>query len=74
MSSNEEPGEFVFYHYDPSLPAAVIFISLFSITSLLHLYQLIRSRAWYFIPFLAGCVCKFPHSSLGLLKFDRLVS
>ncbi|KAI8656450.1 hypothetical protein NCS56_01249100 [Fusarium sp. Ph1] len=56
MSSNGEPGEFVFYHYGPSLPAAVVFISLFGITSLLHLYQLIRSRAWYFIPFFAGCI------------------
>lgn len=73
MSSNEEPGEFVFYHYDPSLPAAVIFISLFSITSLLHLYQLIRSRAWYFIPFLAGCVCKFPQLNLGLLNLTVLL-
>ncbi|CAJ0544033.1 Ff.00g040490.m01.CDS01 [Fusarium sp. VM40] len=55
MSSNEEPGEFVFYHYDPSLPAAVIFISLFGLSSLLHLYQIIQFRAWYFVPFLVGC-------------------
>ncbi|KAH7008902.1 RTA1 like protein-domain-containing protein [Ilyonectria destructans] len=52
----EEPGEFVFYHYDPSLAAAVIFIVLFGISALLHLWQVIKLRAWYFIPFLVGCI------------------
>ncbi|KAJ3545013.1 hypothetical protein NM208_g509 [Fusarium decemcellulare] len=55
MSSTQDPGEFVFYHYDPCLPAACIFIALFSLTSAVHLYQLARLRAWYFIPFLTGC-------------------
>ncbi|KAF7555188.1 hypothetical protein G7Z17_g2353 [Cylindrodendrum hubeiense] len=52
----EEPGEFVFYHYDPSLAAAVIFIVLFSISTLLHLWQIIKLRAWYFIAFFIGCI------------------
>ncbi|KAH8734127.1 RTA1 like protein-domain-containing protein [Ilyonectria robusta] len=52
----EEPGEFVFYHYDPSLAAAIIFIVLFGISALLHLWQVIKLRSWYFIPFLIGCI------------------
>ncbi|KAF4465663.1 rta1 domain-containing [Fusarium albosuccineum] len=42
MSSAQNPGEFVFYHYDPFLPAACIFIARFSLTSAVHLYQLAR--------------------------------
>ncbi|KAK1716430.1 uncharacterized protein CLUP02_14112 [Colletotrichum lupini] len=53
--TDNSPGEFVFYHYDPSLPAACIFIALFSISSALHLFQMIKLRAWYFVPFLIGC-------------------
>ncbi|KAH7129829.1 RTA1 like protein-domain-containing protein [Dactylonectria estremocensis] len=52
----QEPGEFVFYHYDPSLAAACIFIALFGASALLHLWQVIKLRAWYFIPFVIGCI------------------
>ncbi|CAM1502691.1 Fc.00g074670.m01.CDS01 [Cosmosporella sp. VM-42] len=48
--------EFVFYNYNPSMPAACIFIVVFGISAILHTYQLIRNRTWYFIPFLIGCL------------------
>ncbi|KAJ5774760.1 hypothetical protein N7457_009656 [Penicillium paradoxum] len=42
------------YGYNPSLPAAIIFIVLFSVSSAHHTYQLTKSRCWYFIPFVIG--------------------
>ncbi|KAE8440858.1 hypothetical protein EG329_006375 [Mollisiaceae sp. DMI_Dod_QoI] len=42
------------YRYYPSLAAAVIFIVLFLCTTSFHLYQLLRTRTWYFIPFVIG--------------------
>jgi hypothetical protein len=45
---------FRYYHYDPSLVAAIIFIILFLLTTAFHSYQLLRTRTWYFIPFLIG--------------------
>ncbi|KAI8155853.1 Protein RTA1 [Colletotrichum sp. SAR 10_65] len=39
------------YHYDPSLAAAITFAALFGISSVLHVFQTIRARTWYFIPF-----------------------
>jgi hypothetical protein len=46
--------DYQLYRYDPSLVAAVIFIALFSLASLLHLYQLVRTKVLFFIPFLIG--------------------
>jgi hypothetical protein len=44
------------YHYNPSMAAAIIFCALFTLTTFLHFYQLIRTRTWYLIPlFVGGC-------------------
>ena len=56
MSTNDA-GEFVFYAYRPSLPAAVIFAVLFLASAIWHTKQLIQYRTWYFIPFVLGCLC-----------------
>lgn len=50
---------FVYYHYEPSLPAAIAAIALFGISSLLHLFQMVRSRTWFLIPFVLGCFCEY---------------
>ncbi|OGE54784.1 hypothetical protein PENARI_c005G01303 [Penicillium arizonense] len=44
------------YGYNPSLPAAIIFIILFGASTAYHGYQLVKSRCMYFIPFLIGGV------------------
>ncbi|KAL5000856.1 RTA1 like protein-domain-containing protein [Aspergillus recurvatus] len=44
------------YGYNPSIPAAAIFIVLFGISTGYHLHQLIKARALYFIPFVVGGV------------------
>ncbi|KAJ5129941.1 uncharacterized protein N7515_005980 [Penicillium bovifimosum] len=46
--------EFKLYHYDPSAGAAIAFATVFGLTTAIHLWQLGRSRAWYFIPFVIG--------------------
>ncbi|KAI5276961.1 hypothetical protein E4T47_00050 [Aureobasidium subglaciale] len=48
------------YPYDASVPAAVLFAILFFIMSILHLYQLVRTRTWYLVPFLLGGI--YPHA------------
>jgi hypothetical protein len=36
--------KYLLYHYNPSEVAAIIFIVLFSITTLLHVFQLVKKR------------------------------
>ncbi|KIN06307.1 hypothetical protein OIDMADRAFT_101070 [Oidiodendron maius Zn] len=49
-----QPAPYIFYRYNPSLPAAAIFMALFAISTSLHIFQLIRRRTWYFLPFVIG--------------------
>ena len=45
------------YRYTPSLEAAAIFAILFAGTTIVHIYQLVKSKAWYFIAFVIGGIC-----------------
>ena len=47
-------SDFEFYRYDPSFAAALLFAILFLLTSLLHIFQLVRTRTWYFTPLVVG--------------------
>ncbi|KAH8588744.1 RTA1 like protein-domain-containing protein [Bisporella sp. PMI_857] len=42
------------YEYEPSIVAAIIFIAFFAISTALRLWQMIRSRAWFLVPFVIG--------------------
>ncbi|KAL4928056.1 RTA1 domain-containing protein [Aspergillus undulatus] len=46
--------DFVFYYYAPSGAAGGIFTALFGVCTLLLLYQLLRTRTWFMIPFTIG--------------------
>ncbi|KAL4905502.1 hypothetical protein BDW74DRAFT_185053 [Aspergillus multicolor] len=46
--------DFQLFRYSPSRAAAGLFAGLFFVTSACHLFQLVKSRAWYFIPFVVG--------------------
>lgn len=46
------------YNYDPSIAAAAIMAVMFSITTLLHLFQMCATRTWFLIPFVLGGTCK----------------
>jgi hypothetical protein len=58
MSDSEDHIDFQLYRYAPSVAAAVIFIVLFVLTTVYHLYQLIKYRSWYFIAFVVGGICE----------------
>lgn len=47
-------SDFRFYYYEPSMPAAIIFIVLFGISTALHLTQMFTTKTWFLIPFVIG--------------------
>lgn len=49
-----------YYNYNPSEGAAIPFAALFGLTTVIHIWQAIRTRTWYLIPFIVGGVCKSP--------------
>ena len=62
---------FKYYQYNPSSAAAIIFFVLFLCTTLLHFYQLVRTRTWIVIPLVVGGFCKLndlAHSELQLTR------
>ncbi|KAH7075849.1 putative RTM1-like protein [Paraphoma chrysanthemicola] len=59
MAEDGENIDFKLFRYNPSMAAAVIFIILFLLISTLHLYQMVRTRAWIFIPFVLGGFFQF---------------
>ena len=55
----DDPNAFVLYRYHPSMAAAVTFMLLFMATTLIHTYQMVKKKAWYFMPFIIGGICEF---------------
>lgn len=51
-------SSFKYYHYNPSAAAAIIFVLLFLVSTFVHLWQMIRKKTWYFVPFIIGGFCK----------------
>jgi hypothetical protein len=50
----DSASDFQYYYYEPSVVAAIIFVALFGITTLLHIFQMLKSRTWFMIPFVIG--------------------
>ncbi|KAH0431456.1 hypothetical protein CcaCcLH18_07072 [Colletotrichum camelliae] len=50
---------FKLYRYDPSLAAAIIFIVLFLLITAWHSFILLRTKTWFFIPFVPGGFCQW---------------
>ncbi|KAF3763866.1 RTA1 like protein [Cryphonectria parasitica EP155] len=48
--------DFVFYHYTPSMAAAIVMCVVFFIVAALQIWFLLRHRTWYFAPFVIGCL------------------
>ncbi|OKL55563.1 hypothetical protein UA08_09142 [Talaromyces atroroseus] len=57
--SDEDAVKFKLYRYDPSAGAAAVFCAVFLMTSMIHAYQLARTRTWFFIPFVLGGFFEF---------------
>ncbi|KAL3478487.1 RTA1 like protein-domain-containing protein [Aspergillus californicus] len=43
-----------YYEYNPSEGAAIPFAALFALSTAVHIWQTIRGRTWYLIPFIIG--------------------
>lgn len=68
--SDSDTGEinFVFYHYTPSIAAAIIFVVLFGLGFAGHVYYIFKLRARYFIAFTIGVICKYLESCSSSLS------
>lgn len=55
-----EMAEYSFhlYQYIPSLPAAAVAVVVFAILTALHTWRMHKAKAYYFVPFLIGGICK----------------
>lgn len=53
-----EEADWSLYRYEPNVPAPILFAVLFGITTILHGFQMIRTRTWYLGAFFAGGCCK----------------
>lgn len=51
-------NSFRLYHYDPTIAGAVIFVLLFSATTAIHFWQLLKSRCWFLLPLAFGGICE----------------
>ncbi|RAL08261.1 RTA1 domain-containing protein [Aspergillus homomorphus CBS 101889] len=49
-------ASFDLYAYNPSAPAGWAFVVIFGIGGAVHLVMMFRLRAWFFTPFLLGCI------------------
>lgn len=57
--SINDPTAWIPYRYTPSLAAAIIFSILFFLTTAYHTYQMVRYRAWFWLPFVIGGLMEF---------------
>jgi RTA1 like protein len=71
--SLDDPNVWVPYRYHPTTVGAGIFIGVFTLTTILHIAQVIRHRTWYFIPLIVGGLCT-SHSYPSLIPLSQLTS
>ncbi|KAL7781693.1 RTA1 like domain-containing protein [Trichoderma ceciliae] len=50
---------FSYYRYVPSLAAAAVFGCLFCLSLAGHCFQMIKTRAWFLMPLVVGCLFEF---------------
>ncbi|KAF7945146.1 hypothetical protein EAE96_009925 [Botrytis aclada] len=53
-SSSPSTSVYELYRYTPNIVAAIIFLIAFAATTSYHMYQMIRTRSWYFTPLVLG--------------------
>ncbi|RAH86192.1 putative RTA1 domain protein [Aspergillus japonicus CBS 114.51] len=47
-------GDYYLWEYVPNLGAAVVFVLIFAVLTVMHVYRLIKTRTWFCLPFAAG--------------------
>lgn len=68
LSPRQDDGGFKLYHYDPTIPGAIVITIAFGITTTYHVWQLIRTRCWMASPIVIG---GFRKSSTGKDTFSK---
>ena len=63
MAKLELHNGYPLWHYVPSMPAATVFIILFSLATLGHSFRMFTYRVWFGIPMVVGGVCKNHHAA-----------
>lgn len=54
--NGSQDAPIIIFGYTPSFALGLLGVVLFSISALLHSYQIYRYRTWYFIPVVVGAV------------------
>jgi hypothetical protein len=54
---------FDLYPYNPSNIAGWVFVVIFGIGAVVHFVLMFPLRAWFFIPFILGCIGKHRYST-----------
>ena len=49
-------SDFKYFYYEPSIAAAIVFIVLFGLATLAHLFQMFKTRTWFMLPFVIGAI------------------
>lgn len=52
-------GGYYLWKYVPSLPPAIIFLTLFLAATTFHFWKLHRTKAWFCLPFSIGGLCMY---------------
>ena len=55
----DKADDFKLYRYDPSLAAAIAATIVFALLSIAQIFQMIRLRLWFFVPFSIGCIREY---------------
>ena len=59
-TSLDDPDVWVPYRYQPTVINAVVFIAAFAIITLLHSFQLLKTRTYYLVFQLVGNISELP--------------
>lgn len=71
--SDTQYGDFKLYRYDPSIPGAVIFVLAFIAMTGLHFYQMIRTKTYFFVPFVIGGLFEvIGYAAVSLSRIEKL--
>ncbi|KAI9820107.1 MAG: hypothetical protein M1832_003814 [Thelocarpon impressellum] len=52
--NTENDAPIIIYGYTPSFVLAVLGVAIFALSTLVHLFQVVKYRTWYFIPIVVG--------------------
>lgn len=55
-----EDGKVLYYPYTPSTTAGYIFMTLFLLITVVHIFQVVRLKTHFFIPMIIGGICNQP--------------